>query len=163
MTAGEQHIVVSLARQELRLYAGDTCQARYLVSTSRYGPGERMDSQCTPRGQHRIRARIGAGLPPGAVLVGRRPTGEVCTGELVRQFPTRDWILTRILWLCGCEPGRNRLAKVDSMQRFIYIHGTPDQEVMGVPQSHGCIRMRNTDVLELFDQVSIGTLVNIVS
>ncbi len=163
MTAGDRHIVVSLARQELLLFAGDSCQARYLVSTSRYGPGEKMDSQCTPRGLHRIRACIGAGLAPGSVLVGRRPTGEVCTPELASRLPARDWILTRILWLCGCEPGRNRFGKVDSMQRFIYIHGTPDQEVMGVPQSHGCIRMRNTDVLELFDQVGIGTLVDIVS
>jgi len=153
-------IDVSLTRQRLYL-RGSGLERDYLVSTSRYGPGEREGSQCTPRGRHRIRACIGAGQPRDAVFVGRRPTGELYSPELAQRFPGRDWILTRILWLCGEEPGRNRLGRVDSMRRYIYIHGTPDSEPMGMPYSHGCIRMRNDDLLELFDLVAAGTAVRI--
>ena len=120
-----------------------------------------MGSECTPRGLHVVRARIGAGLPAGSVLVGRRPTGEVWSRELAAREPGRDWILSRILWLSGLEIGRNRLGEVDTMRRYIYIHGTPDTEPMGVPASHGCIRMRNEDVMELFDDVPAGTPVEI--
>lgn len=150
---------VDLATQRLVVRTGDEILRRYQVSTSARGAGERRDSGCTPRGLHRIRARIGAGLPSGAVLVGRRFTGEIWTPALHERFPGRDWILSRILWLSGCEPGFNRLGSVDSMQRFIYIHGTPDCEPMGVPRSHGCIRMRNSDVIELFDLVPAGCTV----
>ncbi len=158
----ELRITVSLTRQRLWL---DTDRGRqeYLVSTSRHGPGERLGSQATPRGRHYIRARIGAGLPEAAVLVGRRFSGEIYTPALGRRYPGRDWILTRILWLSGLEPGRNRLGSVDSMRRYIYIHGTPDEEPMGVPWSHGCIRMRNRDIVALFDQVAAGTLVEIIA
>lgn len=151
-------IEISIAEQRLRLLddAGEML-ADYAVSTALNGPGEQKDSGRTPRGRHVVRARIGAGKPLGAVFVGRRPTGEVWTPELAAAHPTRDWILTRILWLSGCEPGVNRLGQVDSMQRYIYIHGTPDTEPMGVARSHGCIRMRNTDVLALFDRVPAGT------
>lgn len=153
---------VSLTGQELQLLGGGSGRSNYPVSTSRYGPGERDGSGGTPRGRHVIRACIGAGLPSGSVLRGRRPTGEVWTPVLDARFPGRDWILSRILWLSGCEPGRNRLGKVDSMRRFIYIHGTPDTEPMGVPFSHGCIRMRNADIIDLFDRVGPGTPVDIV-
>src|SRR5690606_20033273 len=112
---------------------------------------------CTPRGRHVVRARIGAGAPAGAVFRGRRPTGEVWSPELAARYPGRDWILSRILWLSGREPGFNRLGGVDSMRRYIYIHGTPDDQPMGVPLSHGCVRMRNADVIELFDLVPPGT------
>lgn len=155
-------IEISLRRQQLTLREAGRPRAQYPVSTSRYGPGEQSGSLCTPRGRHVIRAMIGAGLPAGAVLKGRRPTGEICSPVLVAAQPERDWILTRILWLSGCEPGRNRLGRVDSMRRYIYIHGTPDSEVMGVPFSHGCIRMRNADVMELFSAVKAGTPVEIV-
>lgn len=94
-------------------------------------------------------------------MVGRRPTGEVWTPELAVRYPERDWILTRILWLSGTEVGRNRMGNVDSMRRYIYIHGTPASEPMGVPASHGCIRMTNEDVVTLFDKVPAGTLVDI--
>ena len=124
--------------------------------------GERQGSEQTPRGPHEIRAKIGDGAPVGAVFVGRRPTGEVCTPERFAAQPERDWILTRILWLRGLEPGRNRLGDVDSMRRFIYIHGTPDEARIGAPHSHGCIRMRNGDVMALFDRVAVGTPVEIV-
>lgn len=134
---------------------------RYRVSTSKRGAGETNGSFRTPRGRHVIRARIGAGQPPNTVFVERRPTGEVYTPELAARFPGRDWILTRILWLSGCEPGFNRLGNVDTMRRYIYIHGSPDSVEMGKPGSIGCIRMRNEDIVELFDRVAIGTEVKI--
>lgn len=137
------------------------CVARYAVSAAARGPGERSGSLCTPRGQHYVRAKIGAGLPVNAVLVGRRPTGEIFGPELASRHPGRDWILTRILWLCGREQGVNRLGSVDTMRRFIYIHGSPDDVPMGVPGSHGCIRMRNADVIDLFDRVEVGVPVEI--
>lgn len=158
---GRVAIRVSLTRQQLTLMEGALQRATYPVSTSRYGPGEEAGSLCTPRGRHVVRARIGAGVPPGTVFRARRTTGEVCTPDLVRAQPGRDWILTRILWLSGLEQGRNRLGTVDSMRRYIYIHGTSDAEPMGVPFSHGCIRMRNADIVELFDRVPAGTLVDI--
>jgi len=133
------------------------------VSTSRYGPGERMGSHCTPRGTHVIRLKLGDGLSLGAVFVGRRFTGEIYAPELARRNPDRDWILTRIMWLSGREPGRNRYGSVDSLRRYIYIHGTPDSEPMGVPFSHGCIRMRNTDVIDLFEMVETGATVNLLA
>lgn len=155
-------LLIDLATQQMRLMDADgTVLRRYRVSTAANGPGECRDSGCTPRGRHRIRARIGGGLPPGTVFVGRRPTGEVWSASLAAAHPSRDWILSRILWLSGLEPGRNRLGRVDSMQRYIYIHGTPDTEPMGVPRSHGCVRMRNRDVLELFELVDERTEVDI--
>jgi lipoprotein-anchoring transpeptidase ErfK/SrfK len=134
---------------------------RYLVSTSRNGPGERNGSYCTPRGRHVVRAKIGAGVPANTVFVKRRPTGELYSPELAERFPGRDWILTRILWLSGCEPGFNRLGPVDTMRRFIYIHGTPDTTELGKPGSIGCVRMHNEDLIELFDRVGVGTPVTI--
>jgi hypothetical protein len=135
----------------------------YVVSTGARGVGERNGSYCTPRGHHVIRAKIGAGAPAGAVFVQRRPTGEVYSPELGACFPGRDWILTRILWLSGCERGFNRLGDVDTMRRFIYIHGTPDDVPLGQPGSKGCVRMRNSDIVELFDRVAVGTRVEIVA
>lgn len=154
------YIVVSAAEQTLTLHAKAAARS-YSISTSANGLGEQTGSECTPRGRHIIRAKIGAGAPQGAVFVGRRPTGEVWSPELAEQHPDRDWILTRILWLSGCEHGRNRLGAVDSMRRYIYIHGTPDTEPMGVPASHGCIRMRNSDIVELFDRVPVGCPVEV--
>ena len=149
-------LVIDIARQELR-YGSKT----YAVSTSKFGPGEKNGSFCTPRGSHIVRAKIGAGQPVGAVFVRRRPTGEVWTPELHERYPGRDWILTRILWLSGCEPGRNRLGEVDTMRRYIYIHGSPDCAELGKPGSIGCVRMRNRDVAELFDLVAPYTAVEI--
>ena len=155
-------IVIDIPSQTLSLIGGDgACIRRYQVSTARNGAGELSGSHCTPRGRHIVRARIGAGAPLGAAFRGRRPTGEVWTPELAATHPARDWILTRILWLSGTEPGRNRLGEVDSMRRYIYIHGTPDTEPMGVPLSIGCVRMRNRDVAELFELVPAGTAVDI--
>jgi len=134
---------------------------RYAISTSKNGAGEQNGSYCTPRGRHIVRAKIGARRPLNTVFVERRPTGEVYSPELARSFPKRDWILTRILWLSGCEPGINRLGKVDTMRRAIYIHGSPDSAEMGKPGSRGCIRMRNEDLVELFDLVPVRTSVDI--
>lgn len=157
-------LLVSLNTQHLDLVdAAGVRQRRYVVSTATNGPGEQTGSYCTPRGRHRIRARIGAGQPFGAVFVGRRATGEVLDDALRAQAPERDWILTRILWLCGEERGVNRGGSVDSMRRFIYIHGAPDDSPFGQPASHGCIRMANRDVAELFDLVAAGTPVEIVA
>ncbi len=135
---------------------------RYAVSSSEKGVGELFGSFCTPRGKHIIRAKIGTGQPENTVFVRRRPTGEIYTPELGAQFPARDWMLTRILWLSGSEVGFNRLGKCDTMRRYIYIHGTPDSVPLGIPDSHGCIRMRNADLVELFEQVTAGTEVEIV-
>jgi len=154
-------IAVTLAAQRLDLLRDGAPWKSYSVSTSKHGVGEARGSLQTPRGRHVIRAKIGAGAPANAVFRGRRPTGEMYTPELKAQFPERDWILTRILWLSGTEVGRNRLGNVDTMRRYIYIHGMPDSEPLGVPGSIGCIRMRNGDIVELFDLVPAGTAVEI--
>jgi len=153
-------IDISIARQSLKLVDDQGRELRtYVVSTARNGAGERQGSYCTPRGRHVIRARIGAGQPFNAVFVARRPTGEIWSPELQAKYPGRDWILTRILWLSGCEPGFNRHGRVDTMRRYIYIHGSPDVVQMGRPGSIGCIRMRNRDIVELFNLVPPGTQV----
>ncbi|RTE65701.1 L,D-transpeptidase [Amphritea opalescens] len=153
------HIHISLARQTLELRRDFVCLECYSVSTALNGPGEQKNSGCTPRGEHLIRAKIGAGKPLNTVFIGRRDTGEIYTPMLAKRYPARDWILSRIIWLSGCEIGRNRLSCVDTMQRYIYIHGTPDTEPMGQPLSHGCIRMRNIDIVSLFEHVNVGTRV----
>jgi L,D-transpeptidase YbiS len=152
---------VSLAAQTLELERGGRLLKTYAVSTSKHGAGEIRGSLKTPRGRHVVRAKIGAGAPLNAVFRGRRRTGEIYSPELARAQPDRDWILTRILWLSGTEIGSNRLGLVDTMRRYIYIHGTPDTEPLGVPGSIGCIRMANRDLVELFDLVPAGTLVDI--
>ena len=155
-------IDISIATQTLVL-RDDAARVRrsYAVSTARNGPGERSGSFCTPRGRHIVRAMIGAGQAQNAVFVRRRPTGERWTPELHARFPGRDWILTRILWLSGCESGVNRLGDVDTMRRYIYIHGSHDFAQMGKPGSIGCIRMRGADIVELFDLIAPYTPVDI--
>lgn len=156
------HIEISIPQQTLTLFDDNGGQvARYAVSTAANGVGCVKNSGCTPLGAHIIRAKIGDGAAENTVFVGRRPTGEIFTPALKLEFPERDWILTRILWLSGTEPGKNRLGNVDTMQRYIYIHGTPDETELGVPGSHGCVRMRNADLVDLFDRVPVGTTVNI--
>ncbi|MGR3983886.1 MAG: L,D-transpeptidase [Gammaproteobacteria bacterium] len=154
-------IHIDIARQRLTLRTAAGGSASYPVSSAANGAGERSGSECTPRGRHIVRAMIGRGAPAGSVFVSRRPTGEIFTPALRARAPCRDWILTRILWLSGCEIGRNRLGEVDSMRRYIYIHGAPDDAGFGRPGSHGCIRMRNRDVAALFELVPIGAPVQI--
>jgi len=155
-------IDVNLDDQNLTLLDGSggviVC---YSVSTALNGAGEQDASGCTPRGKHFVRAMIGSGLPANTVFRGRRPTGEIYSPVLAASHPGRDWILSRILWLCGREHGINRGAGVDSFRRYIYIHGTPDTEPMGTALSHGCVRMRNADVIELFECVQPGMPVTI--
>lgn len=157
----ECRVHVDLAAQLLTLFVGDKVVERWPVSTARNGPGEQLDSGCTPRGEHRVRLLIGAGCAPNTVFVARRPSGEIYTPALAAARPERDWILTRIIWLTGTQPGFNRGGDCDTLRRFIYIHGCPDSEPMGRPCSHGCVRMRNQDIIALFDRLSPGTRVSI--
>jgi len=153
-------IIVNLEKQTLDLYESDNKLLKsYAVNTAKNGPGELFGSECTPRGQHIIRAKIGKDQAINTVFVGRRPTGEIYEPELAKQQLSRDWILTRILWLSGTQPGFNRLGNVDSMRRFIYIHGSPDEIPFESPSSHGCINMHNADLMELFDLVPVYTSV----
>ena len=161
MTDRQVMIEISISQQKLYLKSADTVLREYPVSTARNGAGEEQDSECTPRGMHEIAEKIGAGSPPGTVFVGRESTGETYHPELRTQYPDRDWILTRILWLRGLETGKNAGDPRDSYNRYIYIHGSPDDVTMGSPGSRGCIRMRNADVIELFERVDTGTRVNI--
>ncbi len=157
------HVDINVARQQLVLRNADgDVLLDVPVSTASNGVGENNGSECTPRGKHIVCAKIGAGEPVNTVFVGRRPTGERYTSGLAKLHPERDWILTRILWLRGCEKGRNRLGNVDTMRRYIYIHGAPEEVQMGTPGSRGCIRMRNDDLIRLFDLVDIRTPVNII-
>lgn len=163
----DEQLVINIAQQTLKLYRQGKEIAHYRVSTAKNGIGSQQDSGCTPLGKHVIAAKIGDSEPMNAVFVGRVPTGEVYSVELGKQYPERDWILSRILWLSGVEEGLNKGSNsqggCDTYQRYIYIHGTPDSEQMGVPRSHGCIRMRNQDIIALFEQVTEGTAVTIVA
>jgi lipoprotein-anchoring transpeptidase ErfK/SrfK len=155
-------IVISIPSQELDLWdENHNIIRKYQISSAGNGVGQEYGSFCTPLGKHIIRAKIGTSQPINTVFVRRRPTGEIYTPELGERYPGRDWILTRILWLSGCEPGFNRMGKVDTMRRYIYIHGSPDSTEMGKPGSIGCIRMYNRDLLQLFDLVTTGTEVDI--
>jgi len=121
----ERGIIISVNDQRLSLFERGSLVKEYAVSTALNGPGERQGSGCTPLGQHKIRLKIGENSPPGSVFVGRRPTGEIHDQDLASRHPERDWILSRIIWLTGTEQGRNRGGDVDTLRRFIYIHGTP--------------------------------------
>jgi len=156
-----RHILIDIGLQSLTLFENGRAVATWPVSTAANGLGEQAGSGCTPRGRHRVRLKIGDGCPPGTVFIGRRPTGERFSAALAAQAPERDWILTRILWLTGCESGFNRGGCRDTLRRYIYIHGCPDGEPMGLPASHGCIRMRNTDVIALFERIDNGCPVSI--
>lgn len=156
-----QRIEIDLRAQRLRAWDAGGLHAEYPVSTGANGNSEINGSGGTPRGRHIVRAKIGTGLPSGAVLRARRWTGEIWSPALHAQCPGRDWILTRILWLSGTERGRNRMGCVDTFRRYIYLHGTPLEESLGVPGSKGCVRMRNRDIIELYDWVSIGTEVEL--
>lgn len=152
-------ILISIKDQRLQLREDDVVLLDFSISTASNGPGENSGSECTPRGWHVIHEKIGDAAEVNSVFVGRELTGELFSASLKEQYPDRDWILTRILWLSGLEAGKNQSGSVDTLQRYIYIHGCPDDELMGVPNSHGCVRMRNDDVVALCEQVSAGTRV----
>jgi L,D-transpeptidase YbiS len=160
--AADKRLEIDLSRQQLRLLQAGRIVSSYPVSTSRNGAGERLDSECTPRGRHEICEKIGRDCAVNTVFVGRKPTGELFTEALGREHPDRDWMLTRILWLSGLEPGRNSGGENDTKARYIYIHGSPDGTPLGRPGSRGCIRMSNTDIVELFEQADEGTPVDIL-
>lgn len=155
------HIIISIPEQSLTLFDDDKQLKQYSISTARNGPGEKMDSECTPCGTHVISEKIGEGAEANSVFVGRVATGEIYHPSLREQHPDRDWILTRILWLSGMEEGKNKGGKLDSHDRYIYIHGSPDDVSMGQSGSRGCIRMRNNEVIELFEMIEVGTEVAI--
>ena len=155
----QDYLDICITSQQLTVFADGIVVQRYPISTAKNGAGELMGSECTPTGWHKIRAKIGAGQPLNAVFIGRRATGEIYSAVLGKQNPQRDWILTRILWLGGLEPGKNRYGNVDSTWRYIYIHGCPDELMTGIPDSHGCVRMKNTDMLDLFNRVDAGVKV----
>ena len=159
MSSTADSIYISIASQTLQLKQQDQVVFECAMSSASKGVGELNGSECTPRGWHYVRARIGEGEPVNTVFVGRRPTGEIYSAGMRQQHPRRDWILTRILWLCGLEPGFNRLGRVDTMRRYIYIHGCPDEDSFANPGSHGCIKLHNPDMLTLFDRVAAGTRV----
>jgi len=150
-------IEVDVPNQTLTLFLNESVHKTFRIATGKKGVGEKFGSEQTPRGRHIIRAKVGAGAAPNTVFVGRRPTGEIYTPSMRELHPKRDWILTRIMWLSGLEPGFNRLGDVDTMRRYVYIHGCPDEDEMGIPSSHGCVKMRNKDVITLFDTVPAGT------
>lgn len=155
----KQHIVINAERQQMLCYDNDLLSYTYLISTGKNGLGEQQDSECTPRGLHQIHSIIGAEHAINSVFVAREWTGEIYTSELAQDFPDRDWILTRILRLKGLENGRNQGGNVDTFERYIYIHGTPDLTVLGVPGSRGCVRMKNQDIVALAEWVHVGTQV----
>ncbi len=161
MNTPESYLYISIARQQLSLIRAGQEKLIYSVSTAKNGAGEAMGSECTPTGWHKIRAKVGHNQLLNSVFIARRPTGEIYKPELAQEYPNRDWILTRILWLAGLEPGKNRYGQVDSSWRYIYIHGCPDQLIQGKPESHGCIRMKNKDIVELFNSVNVGLKVYI--
>jgi len=151
----EDKLVIDVPTQVLHHYRLGAVVKTYRVSTAANGLGEQKQSFQTPRGWHIIRAKIGGGQPLGTYFIARRPQG-------MRSFQTgdrQDPILSRILWLSGLEVGKNRLGNCDTMQRYIYIHGTPHTDLIGTPSSLGCIRMRCEDVIALFDEVAVGTKV----
>lgn len=156
MIRPKRYLFISITNQQLTLLEEGKPLCHFAVSTAKNGAGEQMGSECTPTGWHKIRAKIGALSPINSVFVGRRATGEIYSPDLAVKYPDRDWILSRILWLGGLEPGKNRYGSVDSTWRYIYIHGCPDELMRGIPESHGCIRMKNADVITLFDCVDAG-------
>jgi lipoprotein-anchoring transpeptidase ErfK/SrfK len=152
-------IIIDIPSQQLHYLREDKLLKIYSVSTGKNGVGEKNGSGQTPRGWHIVRAKIGQHQPINTIFVGRRPIEEIYSEELEEKYPQRDWILTRILWLSGLELGKNRLGDCDTMRRYIYIHGCPDNKPMGIPLSAGCIRMRNLDIVELFNNIPVGTKV----
>lgn len=155
-------IVVTIASQKLTVLHDGVIVREYQVSSAKKGVGEQFGSEQTPRGSHIIRAKIGDDCPINTVFVARRPTGEIYSHALRQANPDRDWILTRIFWLSGLQKGKNRLGKVDTMRRYIYIHGTPDETDMACPGSRGCLRMLNLDIIELYHLIPVGTLIDII-
>ncbi len=155
----EKHIDIDISKQILTLLEDTNILSSYAISTAKNGVGQQNGSECTPLGNHVVDAKIGENAEENSVFVGREETGEIFSEELQKSNPERDWILTRILWLSGLEDGKNRGGEVDTKSRYIYIHGCPDSDSFSKPSSHGCVKMRNKDIIELFKNIDAGTLV----
>jgi len=151
-------IIVSIAQQTLIHRRSSGVSVCYAISTAAKGSGNLSGSLQTPLGKHRIAQKIGAGEAINTAFVGRQPVGIY---DAETDNPDKDWILSRILWLSGCRTGINRRGRVDSFARYIYIHGTHREDLIGQPASHGCIRMRNKDVMQLFEHAAVGETVYI--
>ncbi|MFC3534027.1 L,D-transpeptidase family protein [Vogesella facilis] len=150
-TPGSPWLEVGVRSQSLVFYdALGVARAHYAISTAKNGVGELANSYQTPRGWHRVCERIGDGVTPGTIIYRRQVTPWKYSPQLHQEYPDKDWILTRILWLCGMEPGKNQGGEVDSYDRAIYIHGAGEHVAFGTPTSRGCVRMRNEDIVELF-------------
>ena len=152
----EKHIDIDVSKQELALMQGSDVISKYDISTAKNGIGQKNGSECTPLGQHCIESKVGEKAEENTVFIARKETGEIFSEELKITHPERDWILTRILWLSGLETGKNRGGEVDTKSRYIYIHGCPDSDSFSAPSSHGCVKMRNKDIIELFDNITTG-------
>ncbi|MDD3610539.1 MAG: L,D-transpeptidase [Halothiobacillaceae bacterium] len=159
---GMPFVIVSIGEQRLFLFEGSQLVARYPVSTATKGAGNRAGSDQTPLGLHRVAEKFGEEAPEGMIFKARRPTGEVAHILKAAVDVPEDHVTTRILWLDGLEPGVNKGPGIDSKSRFIYIHGTPEEGLIGQPASHGCVRMRNADVIALFDRLPVGARVSII-
>lgn len=156
-----QVVIVDVSEQQLSLYREGRRVGDWPVSTSQYGVGNQQNSLRTPLGVHRVARMIGADAPVGTLFEARRNTGRTVTILKDDRPADGDYVTTRILWLEGLEPGVNKGAGIDSFQRYIYIHGTAEEGRIGRPASHGCVRMGNQAVIELFDRIQEGTLVEI--
>ena len=149
----DNRIIVSVRDQKLMLVRNGVRVATYPVSTSKFGLGDSSGTMTTPLGVLEVAQKIGDNVPSGAVFHNRRWTGEV----IPPNAPGRDPIVTRILWLRGLEP-----SNAHAFNRCIYIHGTPQEQMIGRPASYGCIRMRSSDVTDLYNQTALGTVVEII-
>jgi len=158
-----EFIYVAVKRQKLFFISGNQITAGYAVSTSRYGTGYLLNSEQTPLGLHRISNKTGDKVPPGGIIKGVSFTGKFAKIETSAVSTGKDEVTTRAIRLEGFEPGINKGGKRDSFNREIYIHGTPEEGLIGTPSSHGCIRMKNLDIIELFGKVKEGTLVVILN
>ncbi len=157
----EPAIIVSVTEQKLLLVKNGEVSKTYPVSSSVYGIGNKAGSNQTPLGTHTISERFGDGAEPGTIFRSRGNTGKIATIYTDKTDSDDDLVTTRIMWLQGMEPGANKGHGIDSHARYIYIHGTQEEGLIGEPASHGCIRMKNQDVIELFNSVPQGTFVEI--
>ena len=155
----EKHIDIDVGKQQLTLFDGEKVLSLYAISTAKNGTGQQNGSECTPLGLHTIGSKIGSDAEENSVFIGREETGEIFSETLRENHPDRDWILTRILWLNGKEEGINKGGEVDTFSRYIYIHGCPDNDSFSSPSSHGCVKMRNKDIIELYENIDAGARV----
>lgn len=150
-----RHVYISIQQQRLFFFRDGRCEKSFPISTAKNGVGELAGSECTPRGWHSIADIIGLNAPINTVFKARQPTGQIYNAELEQQFPNEDWILTRIIRLAGKEIGFNQGGNCDTYNRFIYIHGGTEK-TLGVPASHGCIRMSNQAIEQVSNELQVG-------